>query len=483
MTQILRKIWLPFVILILSFFFVYYDEIADNYFGFANKSSFNHIFFNIIIWFIDAICLIRLVNVLVWDGIMVKVYGVKIPRLIKQLTNLLILVITIGGIVGIVLNKDVTAIWATSGAVGLVIGFAVQGIILDTVSGLAIHFEHTFGVGDWVILHTQRGNFFGQVKEINWRATRILTLENTMVLVPNRTITSILLTNLSMTPIQTYELKFTFDFSVPVDRALRVLTSGVLNAVGPDTVLEKPTPEVLLCVVNQLGVEYCMRYSINPAKIPPPTAQHVVLNHVLRHIDKSGLTLAYPKRDIFTTQMPWRQKTWESQNKIELLGKCDLFSQLPSFALEFIANKTHLVQYRTSDIICKQGDIGESMFVLAEGLLNVSVTDNYGTDSIRIAQISPGGVFGEMSLLTGEARSATITAAYNSLVGEIRKDCIKELIGQNHEFASTIARFVVDRSLQTQQILSKPREEREEIMENSSQSLLGKMKLFLGFDN
>ncbi|MBF0145576.1 MAG: mechanosensitive ion channel [Magnetococcales bacterium] len=430
----------------------------------------------------NALCMIRLVNVLLWDGVVAGVSGTKAPRLIKQLSSVVIFFITVVGIVGVVLEKDVTALWATSGAVGLVIGFAVQGIILDTVSGLAIHFENTFSVGDWVLLHTRAGKFFGQVKEVNWRATRILTLDNTLVLVPNRTVTSIILTNLSMTPVQVYELKFVFDFSVPVDRALRVLTSGVLNAIGPEGILETPRPEVLLGGINDLGVEYCMRYAIQPAKIPPPTAQHLVLVHVLRHIDKSGLTLAYPKRDVFTTQMPWRQKNWESRNKVELLGKCDLFSQLPPEALEFIASQMQLIQYRVLDHVFRQGDSGDSMFILAEGLLDVFVTREEPSHRVRIAQISPGGVFGEMSVLTGEERTATVTAAHNSLVGEIGKECIKDLLNQHHEFASTISRFIAERMFQTQQTLSTPREEREKIMASTSHSMLGKMKQFLGFD-
>ncbi|MBF0110774.1 MAG: mechanosensitive ion channel family protein [Magnetococcales bacterium] len=481
MFSVIRKIWFPLLVIFSSMVLMYQEEAIVHFLGTIPEERLTfHRSLHSVIWLMNAFCMIRLVNVLFWDGVVAGVTGAKAPRLIKQLSGVVIFFITIGGITGVVLEKDVTALWATSGAVGLVIGFAVQGIILDTVSGLAIHFENTFGVGDWVLLHTRSGKFFGQVKEVNWRATRIMTLENTLVLVPNRTVTSIILTNLSMTPVQTYEIKFIFDFSVPVDRALRVLTSGVLNAIGPEGVLDTPRPEVLLGNINELGVEYCMRYSIPPARIPPPTAQHVVLMHVLRHIDKSGLTLAYPKRDVFTTQMPWRQKNWESRNKVELLGKCDLFSQLPAGALEFIAGQMQLLQYRVQDHVFKQGDSGDSMFILAEGLLNVFVTQ--GDRPVRVAQISPGGVFGEMSLLTGEDRSATVTAAHNSLVGEIGKECIKELLNQHLEFAATISRFVAERMFQTQQTLSTPREEREKIMESTSQSMLGKMKQFLGFD-
>ncbi|MEO5329585.1 MAG: mechanosensitive ion channel family protein [Magnetococcus sp. THC-1_WYH] len=483
MSAILHKIWFPVVVILLSLFVVYLDEEAIRSFGLVPLESLRfHRTVHAIIWLINATCVIRLVNVLFWDGVVARITGSKAPRLIKQLTSVLVLLITLGGIFGVVLDKDVTALWATSGAVGLVIGLAVQGIILDTVSGLAIHFENTFGVGDWVVLHIPSGKVFGQVKEINWRATRILTLDNTLVLVPNRTVTSIVLTNLSMTSVHTYELKFTFDFSVPVDRALRVLQSGVLNAIAPGTVLETPRPEVLLNGINEYGVEYCMRYSIPPAKIPPLMAQHHVLTHVMRHVDKSGLTLAYPKRDVFTTQMPWRQKNWESHNKIELLGKCDLFSQLPVSALEFIAGQTHLLQYKVSENVFRQGDVGDSMFILAEGLLNVCVRQDETDDPVRVAQISPGGVFGEMSVLTGEKRTATVTAANNSLVGEIGKSCIKELLIQHNEFAETISRFVAGRMLHTQQTLSTPRAEREKILEGASKSMLGKMKLFLGFD-
>lgn len=124
-------------------------------------------------WLAGAWVFSRSFTVLVWDGVFTRTMGRKPPRLIVQLFSVIIFLLAISGIVYFVFGQSVTAIWATSGAIGIVIGLALRNLILDTFSGLAIHMERPFEVGEWIMFHSRMGKFIGRVEETNWRTTRL----------------------------------------------------------------------------------------------------------------------------------------------------------------------------------------------------------------------------------------------------------------------------------------------------------------------
>ena len=104
-------------------------------------------------------------------------------------------------------------------------------------------------------------------------------------------------------------------------------------------------------------------------------------------------------------------------------------------------------RFREGAVLIKCGETGDSMFILCEGLLDVRVALKEGQAESRVAMLQAGMFFGEMSVLTGEPRSATIIAATDALVFEISKDDIAALIRNRPELAETIAQAVTTRKL------------------------------------
>ena len=411
------------------------------------------------IWLASAFLINRLLGVFFWELVVERTMGGPIPRLIKDVVAGLIFLTALSGIVGFVFGLDITGIWATSGALGIVVGFALRSMILDIASGIAVGIDRPYKLGDWIQLHLRNRELFivGRVDEINWRTTRLETTDNNLVIIPNSLMGQTIVTNF-MKPDTTSRLEvyLTLDLNVSSERVLRVLGAAaravcVGDGEGKGKPLESPRPKVRITKVNTIGVEYRIRYWVVPADCSPNKSRHIVVSSVLEHLRQAGLALAYPKRDIFTTEMPSRQLDGHSPEDLKaLFGRVELFQDLDDKELTLLVSHVEERRYRSGERLIRRGAEGDSMFVLVEGLVYVFADINSDDSEVKVAQIVPGQFFGEMSLLTGEARSATITAASDAVAYEISKNAMAELLSHRPELAEQLSTIIAERKLRNQ---------------------------------
>lgn len=371
----------------------------------------------------------RLVNVLVWDNLVTKALDTSVPRLVKDLSAVLICLIGITIVVGVVFEQPVTGIWATSGAFGVVIGFALRSLILDTFTGLAINVDNSYKIGDWVHVHSRnRAEYIGCILEINWRTTRVQTTDNNVIIIPNSIIGQSIVTNFSSPgEISRFELYFYFDANLPSARVIRVLLAGVKGAIGPDGIEANPEPSVRINQITDMGVEYRIRYWIYPAKMSPPKARHAVLGGILRNLQTAGISLAYPKREVSMTRPARRSlNTNLFEDRVALLSSIDLFRHIEPDALQSLASNITKVEYKSMDTVVTMGDKGGSMFIVIEGLLDVYVHNDIEDHDVKVGHLTSGQFFGEIALLTGKPRSATIIASTDVVAYEITYHCMRD---------------------------------------------------------
>ena len=113
-------------------------------------------------------------------------------RLFADLVSALLYIIAFVGIMETVMKEPIAAVLATSGVLAIVIGLALQSTLGDVFSGLAINVDRPFGAGDWIALAP---DVEGQIQEINWRSTRIRTLQQDFVIIPNSVVAKAIVTN------------------------------------------------------------------------------------------------------------------------------------------------------------------------------------------------------------------------------------------------------------------------------------------------
>jgi len=440
----------------------------------------------VLLWLAGAWLAARLLDLVLWDVLLVKRFGNRqAPSVLRALLTVLLFAVAIGAIVGVVFDKSLTGLWATSGVFGIVLGFALRDIIADFFAGLAVNLDRSYEIGDWVEVHYRqlREPIYGKVVEINWRTTRIELDTRNVVVLPNNAMGSAVIINYSSPPHPArLEALVTLDLAVPSERAMRVLSAGATSATGRLGLLAEPAPHVIIGRITPIGIEYLIRFWINTHQITPPQARSMILVGVLDHLDRAGLTPAIPKQDMFVARMPTRQLSHEAEeDRVALLAKVELFAQaLTGEERATLARDMRLVLLKPGEVVMRQDDAGQSMFVLAEGLLHVEARDASGRQA-RINQIRPGQVVGEMSLLTGEPRSATVIADTSAAAFEITKGALAPILGGRPEIAEALSAVIAARRLGLSEALSvtAPETMRQEAS-HLSRNILGAMLRFFG---
>lgn len=485
--KVVKRLWSPFAIFLIFLGVTIYSRDFLLQFGAEAITQTQKVLAYVIqigIWLSAAHFLNRLLIVFFWEGLVEKTLAAPVPRLIKDVMSLIIYLIAITGIVGFVFNRSVTGFWAASGVIGLVLGFALQSIILDIFTGLAVNIERPFKIGDWIMVHgsNPEKSIVGKITEINWRTTRLESEIKNVVILPNRVLGTSVVTNFYGPGLESrHETNFWFDFTIPTERAKRVLLAGAKSAMGQKGLLEKPEPSVIVNRVTDMGVEYKVRYWFTPwTDMAPGMARNFVSANILEHLKQAGISPAYPKQDIFYAGQP--ELTLDSksvEDRTKLLGKIEMFEYLEAEELKELASSMKQREYSEGEELMRQGEAGESMFILSEGVLHAFIRNKTNNDRVRVGQIEPGEFFGEMSLLTGEPRTATIVAATDVVAHEITKDHMNILLSKRPEVAETISKVVAHRRLvNTQTLANATPEEKIEQTENLAQQIMSKMKSF-----
>jgi small-conductance mechanosensitive channel/CRP-like cAMP-binding protein len=439
------------------------------------------------LWLTGAWLIVRLIDVFFWDRLVAATLGRPVPRLLKDLIVFAVFAVASACIIAFVFELPITGFWATSGVVGIVLGFALRNVILDLFTGLAINLDHSLRIGDWVeIRHRDFGGpVYGRVLQINWRTIRIELENRNTVVVPNGFMAVMPFTNFSQPDdLSRFEVFFTLDFAVPAERAIRILLAGAKAAVGPKGPVEDPEPQVLVDEATETGVKYRVRYFLRVSAVSPGVGRHAVTRSILEQLSRADLTPARRNEDVYYAPLPQHRPAVQFEGDCkDLLAQADLFHEsLHAPELDELAKVMLPRHYKAGDVLLHQGDGGESLFILAEGLLNVYVDQGKEHGRLKVAQITPGETFGEMSLLTGELRSATVTAATDIVAFEIVKEHVQELIGRRREIAERMTALVAERRLRSIKALEDaPHEQRHMEKHNIYTQIMDKMKHFFGW--
>lgn len=482
----LEKIIFPlFIFLVFLLLIIYDDFYLSGLVGDKNKYLKDILYYivHIGIYISGAHLANVLIKIFFWDALISNTIKGKVPRLLIHFFSLLIYLITVLIIVSVVFNKSISGIWATSGVLALILGFALRNMILDLFTGLAVNIERPYQIGDWIEINTDNAkrNIAGQVIDINWRATRLRTEEEKIVIVANSVLNNYVVYNYSSPDSKIrFETTIPIDYSVPIEQAKTILFTGAKKVLTEKGFFTEPEPNIIVSETNEFGIIYLVRYWINPWRgIYPANARGVVNNSILDYMYLSGLRPSYPKEEVyFSRQQPKTVDFESSEFKMNLVKNVSLFDSLNDDERSELAGKIVQKGYGEGETVIKKDEEGDSMFILSEGLLDIRIGSD-GAELKKVGDIYPGNFFGEMSLLTGEKRSATITAVKDSIIYEIRKEHVQDLFRHNPEILENITKLVAERRSQNISVLENyGNSSKRESTGNLAQNLLKRCKEF-----
>jgi small-conductance mechanosensitive channel/CRP-like cAMP-binding protein len=398
----------------------------------------------------------RLIDAVIWDRLVSRALGGKVPAILKTMVSMVVFLIGISIIVGVVFDQSVAGFLAALGAGGVVLGLAVRGIFSDLFSGLAINCDRNVVLGDWVQVPAASPPITGKVREIGWRSSMLETEDGTVVIVPNTTLAEGIVTNYSRPSLATrYQCTMELDPRVPCDRAKRILLGGVRSLAGTAGFTDR-SPVVLVNTTTERGIEYLIRYWIEPWNpLSPASARDAVMTRVLQHMAVAGLAPAIEKTEVFYERLPEREDVdATTETRAALLSRTALFASLEASDRLALAGDLRRLMLPSNTLVIAQGDEGDTLYVIAEGTLDVLVRPKPTDDPMRVASLGPGDFFGEMSLLTGEPRRADVRTATPVLIYELARETVAQLIEQRPVIADRLARAVSERKIALESIHS-----------------------------
>ena len=392
----------------------------------------------LILWSLLAFFGVRLLNTVLFDFVFRIRRGFEAPTLVRNVFSLVAFTI----LFVVIFNRTYTnvnlgALFTTSAIFGVIIGLALQDTLGNFFSGISLHADRPFQVGDVIVVGQQHHT--GVVEGITWRAIKIRTFQNHIVLVSNSNAAK---EAIEVCPRENLNARLVFFSTLYTDspaKTIHVAREAVRDA---DNVSPKITPIVRIRSLGDSAIEWEIKYWVEDyAKYNDTDA--LVRQRIWYALNRSGLTFAFPTRTLhLERKITTRPVTLEEQIA-DRLSAVDIFAPLSTEELRQLAAATVGHVFAPGETLIRAGDEGSSMFVVHNGRVQVQVSDN-GT-ARPVAVLTEGNFFGEMALFTGEPRTASVVAIEETEVLEIGHDAMKHIFETNPDLAESISWTIAER--------------------------------------
>jgi small-conductance mechanosensitive channel/CRP-like cAMP-binding protein len=329
-------------------------------------------------------------------------------------------------------NLNVLAV--SSLVVGYIVGNATQDTLGNLFAGLALNAERPFQIGDWVTV----GGHTGVVVDTTWRATRLRTKADDYIVIPNSAIGKESIVNFSR-PTRNHGCYLTIgvSYDTPPNKAREVILAVLHEA--PD-VCQEPAPSVYLVNYGNFSIDFKVKFFIEDfARIDP--IQSGVMDRLWYAFRREGISIPFPVQEEHYHDMAAEEKAArlaEQEAIRQTLAGAPLFQSLSPEELGRLAGGVKSKDYARGERLCRQGEAGDSFYLIRDGRVGVFMNTPAGPPT-KVAELAPGAFFGEMALLTGEPRAATVIAESDVEVLRVSKQDFAGLLQANAELAGQLA--------------------------------------------
>ena len=407
-------------------------------FGIGRAASLLELLFQVA----TAIAFIRIAGFAAFR-LLLPLAGKRPPRIIEDLA--IIVVYVIYGFAQLRgAGVDLSSILTTSAILTAVLAFAMQDTLGNVIGGLAIQLDHSVQVGDWV----QVDGLSGRVRDIRWRSTLIETRNWETVVIPNSQLMKsrvAILGRREGAPSQWRRtLTFMVDPGVPPARVIATVDDE-MREVGIPNVARTPAPSCVLAGFHEGNLSYQLRYFLTNL-LEDDLTDSMVRVHLFASLQRAGIRVAEPQRTVHAVQRDQAHadtvRRRELTRRLQILAGVDLFQSLTQEERSQIAENLQYAPFARGDVITQQGDASHWLYIIAYGEAEVLYGPPTGAAPRVVGSLAAGQFFGEMGLLAGESRYATVVAKTDVECYRLDKSSFQRLLQARPEIAVEVARIV-----------------------------------------
>jgi small-conductance mechanosensitive channel/CRP-like cAMP-binding protein len=330
----------------------------------------------------------------------------------------------------------------TTSAVGaVVVGFALQDTLGNAFAGLAIQSEKPFRVGHWIKV----GDFEGRVTEVTWRATKLRTKTGNFIVLPNNQVSQQAITNFSEPAVPT---RLELDVGASYMTTPVAVKAALMEALAQvPRVLKAPAADALVWAFDESAVTYRVRFWIDDFEWDDE-ARDAVRTAIYYAFGRHGVEIPYHIEVGYAREWHEPDPATKQKEREDILARVELFQRLTDEQRAEIAAATEIRTFGNDEAIVRQNAPGQSMFIVCAGTVAVVLEPGHR----EVARIAKGGYFGEMSLLSGEPRSATVVARGDASVLELDAELFRKLGAADPQAIENIGLAAVARRVELDQV-------------------------------
>ncbi len=401
---------------------------------------------------VQLLLVINLLAIAIFD-VLLRVCRVDYPDILHDVVVGAAYLVALGFVMHHV-GVNVTSIVATSAVVTAVIGLSLQATLGNVVGGISLQLDDSVNEGDWLELENKTQ---GQVKKIRWRHTVIETRDWDTLIVPNGQLMSQAIKVLGKRDGQPLQHRmwvyFNVDFRYSPAEVMRAVNDSLQGApiVG---VANEPKPH---CICYDLARDnrdsfcyYAVRYWLTDLARDDPTSS-LVRERIYAALKRAQIPLAIPAKTVFVSPDDMehrdRKRTRELESRTAALAAIDLFANLSVDEQRTLASSARLAPFSPHEVITRQGATAHWLYVLLKGTAAVRVATSDGEDR-QVAILEAPSFFGEMALMTGQPREATVIAECDVECLRVDRKDLESIIKNRPEIASEISVVLAKRRVE-----------------------------------
>ena len=364
-------------------------------------------------------------------------------------------------------NVDLGALFTGSAIVGIVVGLALQDTLGNLFAGIALQADQPFQVGDVVSFANAQS---GVVESVSWRGVKIRTFQNRILIVANSALGKELIEVAPRGNLNARLVLFNTLYVNSPSKTIQALRDAVRQI---ENVSAKIRPIVRIRNLGDNGIDWEIKYwTEDYTKYPDTDA--LIRQRVWYIFSREKIDFAFPTRTVHIAEKREETPFIEYVSTVaEHLHQVPLFTPLAEEELERLAKASTTRVFAPGEAIVRRGQEGNSMFVIIRGAVNVQIPENDYQRTIN--KLTSNDFFGEMSLLTGQPRTATVIAEQETEVVQIKKTALKPLFEANPDLMKSICDIIEER----RELLIQ-KEEEEELAMESTTGVLSSLKKFFG---
>lgn len=385
-----------------------------------------------------AFLAIKFVNKNLWSRYEEK-KGKPAPQILITLLNGFIIIFAVSFISVFIFEQSLFGLMTAGGVAGVGFAMALQGPILDFFSGIMMDVEGRISNGDWVRLSSGAE---GRVIGHNWRSITLMTINNTVIVIANSRFSQDQYENISSEGEFWDSVDIGMDYNISTERAQRILRTALINAPG----VHNKSADVFAMKMTEGGITYTCRYMLTDYS-QKALIRHNAIQSMMNALHGYKISVSETLGEYVISERKEQDPAWQHIEGVDLLKeflqKTPIIKDLGAPHINKLNNKKNLETFAPGEDICVEGDEGDSMYVILEGLVEILITDPETNKKVEVATLGPADYFGEMALFMGDKRRATVRARTSLVVLNINRKLIVPVIKNSPDMVDQIGKIII----------------------------------------